>query len=87
MNITTDPLFNRGISEMPETTKATVRYTKTNSREAIQSLTVEIPTVEVFESGDWLSRRTAGVKSSKVMKWLLDNGYSRNGVDMWFSVA
>ena len=87
MNIITDSLFNRTLADMPAITKTTVRYTKVNTRETIETLTVEIPTADVFESGDWLSRRTAGVKFTKVIEWLCARGYNRNGVDMWTSVA
>ena len=91
-NITTDPLFNRQLSDMPKTTIAKVRFTAPrkfvfDNPATVDSLEVSIPTAEVFEAGDWLSRRTAGVKFSKVIAWLRANGIERAGLEMSVSIA
>lgn len=90
-SITTDPLFNRSISDMPEVTVAKVSFTAPrrfvfDNPATIDSIKVEIPTLEVFESGDWISRRTAGIKLSKVVSWLRSNGFERAGFEMLVSV-
>jgi hypothetical protein len=91
-DITTDPLFNRSISDMPETTVAKVSFTAPcrfvfDNPATLESIEVEIPTAEVFESGDWISRRAAGVKLSKVISWLRTNGFHRVGFEMRVSIA
>jgi len=41
----------------------------------IRTVTEQIPTVEIWEKGDWVARRFSGLKSSKVEAWLSQNGY------------
>ena len=87
IDITTDPLFSRSLSEIPETIIAKVFFTSPrkfvfDNPDTIDALQVEIPTAEVFEAGDWISRRTAGIKLSKVVSWLRSNGFERAGFEM-----
>jgi len=91
-NITTDPLFNRKLSELPSTTTVNVRFTAPrkfafDNPPTVEAYTLEIPTAEIFEAGDWLSRRTAGVKFSKVIAWLRSNGHERQGLELCVSIA
>ena len=90
-DITTDPLFNRSISDMPETTIAKVSFTAPrkfvfDNPATIDSIQVEIPTAKVFEAGDWISRRAAGIKLHKVVSWLRASGFERAGFEMRVSV-
>ena len=63
------------------------RVLEDGSSVSLPDNSIPITYMDVFESGDWLSRRTAGVKFTKVIEWLCARGYNRNGVDMWTSVA
>lgn len=83
--------FTATVSEFPEVTRVQVTFCKPRKfafedTEPLEEMIVEIPTAEVFQEGDFVSRRLAGVKHGLIQTWLDQSGHTRAGLERWVRV-
>ena len=83
--------FNKPITEWNETT--TVRVDFRNKRRfildtqaTVETVFVELPTKEIWVSGDFASRRRAGITFTLINKALNRREIMRAGLERWISV-
>jgi len=75
--MTNTNIFNAKLNEFPTETIVRITYyndSKLSSK--INHTDITIPTADIFEQGDFVSRKSAGVKFSLVQNWLRKNNQS-----------